>query len=191
MESSDLKVALTLHLWDEAWEQSRHLENMRSQYLGFFFAAMLSVTALTGNGLVGHHASRSSAIVLATGLQMLALYLYVATVRVNQVSDHYVALILAIAQKTSLDAGIDLSPPSPPRSGRLGRVLLWHGTELVLPLAAGGLTVALIINASYALSAHGTSTLAQIASGVALTSSLIAAAFCYWLLHPTGRRAVD
>lgn len=194
MSAIDLKTALTLREWDEAWEQSRHLETMRSQYLGFFFAATLGVTAVTANGLVGHHASPSATVVvvgmLALGLNTLAVYIYLAIWRVNQVLDHYQEIILTMRQQARLNSGspIDLSdhvrPPVPPRPGRLGRLVLWHGSELILPLAATGSTTALVANAIYALTTNNVTVLAQVVSCIALVASVTVAGLCYWLLHP-------
>ena len=40
-------------IWDQAWEQSRHLEVLRGQYLGFFFTAVLVARKVKGAILYG------------------------------------------------------------------------------------------------------------------------------------------
>lgn len=146
MADDELGAALVLREWDEAWAQSRHLETMRSQYLGFFFAATIGVTAVTAKQLaddsLGSAGSLLSLAALALGLQILSAVLYVAVVRINRVLNYYQRLIFAI--KTQIHerpgASVDLRAyerwPQPTRTGWAGRVSTTQGTaELVLVLA--------------------------------------------------------
>lgn len=124
--------------WEEAWNQSRHLEAMRGQYLGFFFTAIIGVTAIAGPSLVDDSLrTAGSQLVLATlifGLQTLSAFLYLAVHRINDVLAHYQEEIIAI-RTTMIPASEDLVdltsfiwPPKPPRgwastSGVATRVL--------------------------------------------------------------------
>ena len=45
------RPALQEQIWEQVWAHSRHLETMRSQYLGFFFTAALAVAAIAAKDL--------------------------------------------------------------------------------------------------------------------------------------------
>jgi hypothetical protein len=66
---------------------------MRSQYLGFFFTAILGVTALAGPRLAADSLRTSGDLVtvaaLALGAEILAGFLYISVNRVNEVVGHY------------------------------------------------------------------------------------------------------
>jgi hypothetical protein len=111
--------------WEEAWSQSRHLEAMRGQYLGFFFTAMIGVIAIAGPSLVDDSLrSAGSQILLATlafGLQTLSGFLYLAVNRTNEVLRHYqeeIVAIRAVMIPASQDL-VDLTPFKwPPKPSR-------------------------------------------------------------------------
>lgn len=110
---------LTMRIWDEAWAQYRHMETMRGQYLGFFFTAVLGVAAVAGPQLADDSTlSTSSALLtiatLATGLQILSGFLYVAVTRLNKVLAHYKTVMFNAAVAIATRTGEDLSPYSLP-----------------------------------------------------------------------------
>jgi len=84
---------LTLRAWEQAWEHLRHLETMRSQYLGFFFTAVLGVTALAGPRLADDSLRSAGDLLtvsaLAVALELLTGFLYISVIRVNKVLGHY------------------------------------------------------------------------------------------------------
>lgn len=196
MSTDDLRTTLIMREWDEAWAHSRHLEDLRRQYLGFFFTALLGVTAISASYLARRHLSPSGSVLtiaaLALGLQTLAVYLYLAVSRVNVVLDHYLEVVWAIRDQIALDgsSSVDLSdhrrPPSPPRPGRLGRVILWHGAEPVLGLGAGVLVLILAGNV-FRATLEEVSSAALVLSSAALVLSVGSCVFVYWLLHPSAK----
>lgn len=135
--------------WEEAWSHTRHLESMRGQYLGFFFTAVLGVTAIAGPNLASGSLQGSSSLLtvaaLAVGLQLLTGFLYLAIIRLNEVLGYYLKIILTIkAWMLSSGAAVDLSAyaetPRPPRP--------WAGTsgvsQRVLQVGLVGFPVVLI-----------------------------------------------
>jgi len=142
------RYAYVMREWEEAWSQSRHLEAMRGQYLGFFFTAVIGVIAIAGPGLVDDSLrSPGSQLLLATlafGLQTLSGFLYLAVNRINEVLGHYqeeIVAIRAVMIPASQDL-VDLTsfkwPPKPPRdwastSGVATRVL--QAGLVVFPVA--------------------------------------------------------
>lgn len=101
---------LQANVWSEAYSHSRHLESMRSQYLGFFFTVLVAVVALSGNALVTKGINSASAVVLALGLLTavngLAGFLLFAVVRLGTVLLYYQRMAWAIAD--------DLAGSAPP-----------------------------------------------------------------------------
>ena len=124
MDQQD-KYSYVMREWEEAWSQSRHLEAMRGQYLGFFFTAILGVTAIAGPSLIDSSLrTGGSQFVLATlvfGLQTLSGFLYLAVQRINEVLAHYQKEILAIrtvmipASEDFVDLTSFTWPPKPPK----------------------------------------------------------------------------
>lgn len=112
----------TMREWEQAWAHSRHLESMRGQYLGFFFTAMLGVTAIAGPRLA-HDSFRAPGSLLlvaalALGLELLSGFLYLAVARINAVLAYYLRVVIAIREGVgSREGAIDLSahlyPPKP------------------------------------------------------------------------------
>ena len=119
------QYAYVMSEWEQSWVQSRHLETMRGQYLGFFFTAVLGVTAIAGPGLIGDSLRTTGSLqvlaALAVGLQTLASFLYLAVTRINVVLTFHQRRIFAIRDvmiPASSDV-VDLSPfarpPKPPK----------------------------------------------------------------------------
>ena len=81
------RLAYVMSEWEQSWVHYRHLESMRGQYLGFFFSAVLGVTAVAGPQLIDDslRTAGSLAVVatLLAGLQTLAAFLYLAVARIN------------------------------------------------------------------------------------------------------------
>jgi hypothetical protein len=88
--------ALRFRAWDQAWEHSRHLETLRGQYLGFFFAAVLGALAITSGDLASQDPASSGSSAFAAGvalvLQVLAASLLFAVRRLGGVMQHYEAV---------------------------------------------------------------------------------------------------
>jgi hypothetical protein len=84
---------LKWRLWAESWNHSRHLETMRSQYLGFFFTASLAVAAFAAPDVAKGHLSTSASLILLAvlvfGLDLLAGFLILAVARIGEVLGHY------------------------------------------------------------------------------------------------------
>lgn len=196
MSTEELRSELVLREWDQAWVHSRHLEDLRRHYLGFFFTALLSVTAFAGY-FARRHPSPSASLLtisaLALGLQMLSMYLFLAVSRVNEVLDHYLNVVqrirdqLPIDGSSPVDLGIYRHTPLPQREGRLGRLILWHGSEAVLGLAAGIFVLILAANFICALTLAGVSSTARSVSLAALLLSFVSCVFVFWLLHSSSR----
>ena len=93
-------------IWDEVWAHSRHLETMRSQYLGFFFTAVLAVTAIAAKDLAANGLRTTGSLVafsaLMLGLEVLAAFMLLAIKRIGHVLGEYRKSVLAI-RDTSAD----------------------------------------------------------------------------------------
>jgi len=100
--------------WDEAWAQSRHLETMRSQYLGFFFTVLLAAAFFAiKEGAKGGWLSSSALLLpvfLALGVEMLAAALLAFVRRIGEVLVYYMRVIVAIRDEQVADLGPD--PPN-------------------------------------------------------------------------------
>jgi hypothetical protein len=87
--AEERNVEFTMREWEQAWIHTRHLESMRGQYLGFFFTAVLGVTAFAGprlaDGSLRTPASLLTVAMLALGLQLASGFIYLAIVRLNEV----------------------------------------------------------------------------------------------------------
>jgi len=179
MDPSD-SYSYVMHEWGEAWSQSRHLELMRGQYLGFFFTAIIGVTAIAGPSLVDDSLrTAGSQLVLATlvfGLQTLAAFLFLAVSRINDVLAHYQKEIIAIrgamipASKDLVDLTSFTWPPKPPRR--------WASTSgvttRVLQLGLIAFPTALAGTAGRIIQVDGLSAPAAFCIVLLLTSVLIA-----------------
>ena len=170
--------------WEEAWAQSRHLEVMRGQYLGFFFTAVIGVIAIAGPSLVEDSLrSAGSQLVLATlafGLQTLTGFLYLAVHRINDVLTFYQQKIFAIravmipGSKDLVDLTPFERPPKPTKdwastSGVATRVL--QVGLIVFPLA-------LACTAGRAVEVDGISPSAIFCLALALASTTIGLLAC-------------
>ena len=150
--------------WDEAWAHSRHLETTRGQYLGFFFTAVLGVTAVAGPRLADDSfGSPSSLLILAAlvvGLQVLSAFLYLSVVRMNAVLSYYLRIVFAIRNEMipASRAIVDLTPLSRPPDP----VRKWAGTsnvaEDVLRLGLIGFPLMLVGTVIRAVEVMGWST---------------------------------
>lgn len=198
ISAEELRAELIMREWGEAWAHSRHLEDLRRHYLSFFFTALLGVTAFSASYFARRHLSPSGSILtisaLGLGLQMLSAYLYLAIHRVNAVLDHYLDVMREIRDQIPLDdnSPVDLGDyrhhPLPPREGRLGRLILWHGAEAVLVTGAGIFGVILVANVFRAATLAGVSSITLIVSSGALVLGVGSCIFVYWLLHPCSRK---
>lgn len=96
------EAELRSKIWEQVWTQSRHLEGMRSQYLGFFFTALLAITAVAGKGLADHQLATDASLVtfalLLAGLQLLTGFLLMAIRRIGMVLLGYSQSIKLIRQ---------------------------------------------------------------------------------------------
>lgn len=177
MSSEERGIEFTMREWEQAWAHTRHLESMRGQYLGFFFTAVLGVTAIAGPRLATDSLRSSSSLLtvaaLAVGLQVLSGFLYLAIIRINEVLGYYLKIVLDIkAWMLSSGAAVDLSPhaktPKPPRP--------WAGTsgisQLVLQAGLVGFPVVLA----------GTTVRAAEVMGLKVTTLACALAFVFALL---------
>lgn len=89
VEDFDLKGKV----WEQVWAHSRHLETMRSQYLGFFFTAALAVTAIAAKDLADDGLKTSGSLIafsaLMLGLEVLTAFLLLAVKRIGDVLSQY------------------------------------------------------------------------------------------------------
>jgi hypothetical protein len=96
--------------WDEAWAQSRHLESMRSQYLGFFFTVLLAATFFAiKEGAKGGWLSSGALLLpifLALGVELLAAVLLAFVRRIGEVLVYYTRVIVAIRDEQIADLGL-------------------------------------------------------------------------------------
>jgi hypothetical protein len=193
MTSDDLGWAHTRAEWDQAWNQARHLETMRGQWLGFFFTAVLGVTAVAGPRLSADN-SKSLLVIaaLALVLEVLSAALYLAVVRLNTVHHYYDQIILSIRDETisSPPAAVDLSmhrlPPGWPRDGRLGALATTKGvSRFVLFLGVVVFVLVLAGDLVRTTMTPGVSTTTVALCSVAFSLGLVIAGFCVWVLYPS------
>jgi hypothetical protein len=153
----------TLQMWEQSWSQLRHLESMRSQYLGFFFSIVLGVTALAGPRLADDSLRSSGDLLtvatLIVSVELLAGFLYISVVRVNGVMGHYTDRIESISSwMRDNGAMLDLasfareSPPSHRWAGTSGSAELVLRSCLVgLPFLSAGIALRAVDVSSSAL----------------------------------------
>jgi hypothetical protein len=193
--TDDLGWAHTRAEWDQAWNQVRHFETMRGQWLGFFFTAVLGVTAIAGPRL---HADSSRSVlviaVLALVLEAWSAALYLAVARLNEVHRYNDKIIFAIRDKTveSPPAAVDISayrrPPSPPRQGWAGNLASTKGaSQLVLILGVDLFAFALIADLVRAATLATVSVPAVALCSLASCAGIAIAGFCVWARHPAFR----
>ncbi|HTA32256.1 MAG TPA: hypothetical protein VK721_02435 [Solirubrobacteraceae bacterium] len=188
MTSDDLGWAHTRAEWEQAWNQVRHFETMRGQWLGFFFTVVLGVTAIAGPKL---DASNSKSVLvialLALILELWSAALYLAVARLNEVQRYNDQIIFAIREATmsSPPAAVDLArytyPPGPPRRGRLGALASTKkASELVLLVGVFLFTAALLGDVTRAATFSRISDAALAVSALACGIGVCIAGFCVW-----------
>lgn len=125
--------------WVQAWNQARHFEAMRGQWLGFFFTVVIGVLALAGPNVdIDKADSRVLIAVLALVLEVFSVAVYLVVARLNQVHRYSDTVITAIRDGTSESATVPLEgdlarAPGPPRRGRAGKLATTKGvSEAVL-----------------------------------------------------------
>lgn len=188
MSNRNLGDELVWREWDEAWTHSRHLESMRSQYLGFFFTALLAVTAVIASRVVKDALHSPGSLLafagLVLGLDALAAFLYLAVVRINEVRWYYDQIIFKIREEigSNYSTPVDLTslrlPPVPPR-GRVSTV-----AKTVLGTAVVGCPIALIAAVVRAATVDPVSGLTVAICCVAVVFSLTIAGLVVWAMKP-------
>lgn len=184
MEREQLGTEVLWREWDQAWTQSRHLETMRSQYLGFFFTALLATIAIVAgqafNDSLSSSASLASFSGLTLGLNVLAAFLYLAVVRMNAVLWFYMQVIFRIRAELAsrADPPMELEflnlLPTPPR-GRVSTV-----AKAILGSAVVVAPVALAAGFMRAITLDGTSRFVLVTSLIATLASLMIAGLVVW-----------
>jgi hypothetical protein len=182
----DLSWAHTRAEWEQAWNQVRHLETMRGQWLAFFFTALLGVVAGAGPRLDAN-SSRSLVLIaaLALALETLSAAIFLAVARLNKVHHYYDQIILAIrnATITSPPAAVDLSDyvqaPAPPFGG-IARVLASTKgvSQFVLLFGVAIFAATLAGDVIRVATISSISTPATVLIAVAFTAGLAIAGFC-------------
>ena len=194
MTDDSLGKAFTLREWDEAWAQSRHLETMRGQYVGFFFTALLAVIAFSANQTADDSLRSSGSLLtvsaLAYGLQLLSAFLYLAVVRINKVLFHYSQIIYSIRDQVDhghsppLDLGLHRRPPTTTRGELKYRLKTTQGvSELVLLFGVVGLPVLLATTVLRAATVGHMPTTALGLCALAFGASLGTCGLCGWALR--------
>jgi hypothetical protein len=188
---AEFAQAIMLREWDEAWAHSRHLETMRSQYLGFFFTAALAITAFTAPQIADDSLGTSGALVtvavLVLGLHGLTTFLYLAIFRINQVLNYYRTILIAIRAQVHDKPGlpIDLNEclRLPPTSrGRLtSRLTTTQGVaETVLQIGIAAFVVTLVVDGARALTLEAVSPMTRAVCLAALIAALAITAAAWW-----------
>jgi hypothetical protein len=181
MSAEDQGIEFTMREWEQSWTHTRHLESMRGQYLGFFFTAVLGVTAIAGprlaNGALRTPSSLLTVAILAMGLQLLTGFLYLAVLRLNEVLGYYLKIVLAIkAWMASSGAAVDLNQyaeaPKPSRP--------WAGTsgvsQWVLQIGLVGFPVALcgtVVRSASVTGLSATTVTCAVALAVSLATAVV------------------
>ncbi len=197
MISDELDWAHTRAEWDQSWSHARHLETMRGQYLGFFFTAVLGVTAIVGPKLdVDSERSLVVVAALALVLEILSATLYVAVRRLNSVYHWYQQIIIAIRNETLArpPAAVDLTrfdkaPTSIERGPKWAQTLATTGgtSWLVLFLGIVSLVAVLVAVAIRVATMPHPSTTAIVICLIALACGILVASTCLWILPPRFR----
>jgi hypothetical protein len=163
-------------LWDEVWAHSRHLETMRSQYLGFFFTAVLAVTAIAAKDLAADGLRTTGSLVafsaLMLGLEVLTAFMLLAIRRIGHVLGEYRKAVFQIrdAAPQSTEPWAQLPGPSERYA-----VSTQGAAELVLYAALGAFLIALL---SGAVRSHVVGDLTSAVCWAVFAMGLIAAAVC-------------
>jgi hypothetical protein len=95
-------------LWEQAWAQSRHVESMRSQYLGFYFVVAVATGGVVAKQLAdGGTDSDASALVWASAgvaLDVITAFVLLAVLRFGEVLTAYSQTIWIILEQAEKDA---------------------------------------------------------------------------------------
>ena len=99
---------LLLHEFQEAWSHYRHIEESRSQYLGFFFIVMLSsigfLISLSQNlDLMTSSWSVFGILILFWLLYILTFFMFVSVRKMGVVKKHYEDVIARIREHFYID----------------------------------------------------------------------------------------
>ena len=174
---------LRWRVWGESWNQSRHLETMRSQYLGFFFTATLAVVAFAAPDIAkGHLRTSASLILLAVlvfGLDLLAGFLRLAVARIGEVLARY-QQVQATIQAEIVGEGV----PVPswlvlPRSSPRPRLRSTQGASAgVLRLAVAGFPVVLAFATARAFTVDDVPVITGLIVAAALAVATGVSAYC-------------
>ena len=174
--------------WDQAWSQSRHLETMRSQYLGFFFTVFLGLTAFSATQLGSDSLGTSFDLVvfaaILLGLDVLSGFLLLAVARIGDVLRYYTSVIVAIEESsvgsaTRHDLGWLASIPLSEKTTLRRRLRSTQGVaESVLEGAVGLLPLGLIALAVRGLTVHDVSVFARFSCLVAALAACVLSLTC-------------
>lgn len=192
-DSSDL-AGVKWRIWEQAWSQSRHLETMRGQYLGFFFTVLIGVTVVAANEIADDALRTPSSLVvfsaLGLGLDLLATLLLVAVSRIGAVLRHYGAILSAI--QTEARSSLDPSKvpdwlefPTESSGGGLARRLrsTQGAAETVLQSAVLTFSASLLAPAVRSLTLGGIPPATVALCGGSLLFGVGLCAFCWWALR--------
>lgn len=174
-------------IWDEVWEHSRHLETMRSQYLGFFFTAALAVTAIAAKDLADHGLRTTGSLIafsaLMLGLEVLSAFMLLAIKRIGDVLGDYRKVVFEIR-----DASPDCAASWAQLPGRSKKyaVSTQGAAESVLYASLAVFLVALLCGAIRSLEVGG---LTSAMCWVAFALGAIAAVACLGLVGRPSRPA--
>jgi hypothetical protein len=102
------RLEVRWRLWEQAWAQSRHVESMRSQYLGFYFVVAVATGGVVAKQLVdGGTDSEASALVWASAgvvLDVVTAFVLLAVLRFGEVLTAYSQTIWIILERAKKDA---------------------------------------------------------------------------------------
>jgi Zn-dependent protease with chaperone function len=176
--------------WLQAWNQVRHFETMRGQWLGFFFTVIIGVLAVAGPRLdVGESASLALIAALAIALQLFSAALYLVVSRLNEVHTYNDRIIYKLRSRMRDEADvfgtIPAHPPAPPRAMRVGTLGTTKGvSEYVLFGSAAMLAVILGLDAIRALTTSGITAETRVFTLAAALFGVALVAFCWWIRRP-------
>lgn len=177
--------------WTQAWNQVRHFETMRGQWLGFFFTVTIGVLAFAGPR-VDSNDSQSLAMVavIALTLEVFSCALYLVVSRLNEVHTYNDSIIYETRRRmnevSKLFAGkVSAFPPDPPRRGRAGNIGTTKGaSEYVLWGSAVVFVALLAATAVRAWTAAGITGAAECWCLLTATVSVLLVVGTTWLRFP-------
>ena len=176
--------------WLQAWNQVRHFETMRGQWLGFFFTVIIGVLAVAGPRLdVGESASLALIAALAIALQLFSSALYLVVSRLNEVHTYNDMIIYKLRSRMQEEADvfgtIPAHPPAPPRAMRVGTLGTTKGvSEYVLFGSGAMLAVILGLDAVRAFTTSGITAETRVFTLAAAPFGVALVAFSWWIRRP-------